>query len=993
MLGGNGMNSKVSGAIANRLANAVLQFFAFEFSKVKKNQEYLKTRDGWINFSIGLTTEDGAVAQSIWFQGGNAKVRNNIDGVDTKLILQDTGVLAQLASLPPNEVLNLMLKNKMASSGNMSYLELFNLLISVLMKDKQVKQMHAQIEERESTGREMAEDPDAERVRPPLEFLKAEKADPGVKCITDDPYLSTYKLDQFPRLKEYLDKHLSDRPAICVERAVILTDWYRKNGFEVKYDGTPWVPELRQGQAFKYLMEKKKPIIRKGDLLAGTTTTKEIGVPIYPDGVGVLIWGELLTVSERMLQPYEPLEDWEIKALNSDVFPYWVNRTFREYVRNKYHEPKCQQLDERWAACFMWKTVALSHTILDYPKLLRLGLTGIINEIKEELAKPDVPEAKQQELNAMILCYEGMITYARHLAEQARKEADAETDPKRKKELEVIAEAVAHSPEFPARNMDEAVHAIWVHWIGVHMESTNAGFSLGRMDQWLQPFFEADMAKLKTKEERDSYVSHVLELLGCFYLRCQDHVPLVPDIGNYLFGGSSSDQAITLGGITPEGEDAVNDMTYVFLKVTEMLGMRDPNVNARYNPQKNSDVYLRRLCEVNVHTTSTPSIHNDEAVMASLVDLNYEPEDLRDWSATGCVEPTISGKHIGHTNCMMFNMVAALEMALYNGYHPLMRWHLGPKTGEVSEFRTFDEFLEAFFKQLECLADLTCQYNNYLGEAHSVIRPTPLMSAMVDNCIEKGLDVTKGGSKYNSSGTACIGLADIVDSLMAIKSLVYDRKVYTFDELVEAVRNNFEGNDVMRSRILTETPRFGSGSDEAVEVANRVTKFMKDCFWSHLNFRGGHYTTGFWSMSNHVAFGALTGALPSGRLAYEPFTPGLTPEANASKSLLDNIRDVTRLEPTSMNNNIAFNVKVNPSPRDSHEQTVEHVTNYAKAYATMGGMQMQFNVVSSATMRAAMARPEEYKDLMVRISGYNAYFTQLNRDLQLELVRRADYSM
>ena len=987
------MNSKVSGAIANRLANAVLQFFAFEFSKVKKNQEYLKTKDGWINFSIGLTTEDGAVAQSIWFQGGNAKVRNNIDGVDTKLILQDTGVLAQLASLPPNEVLNLMLKNKMASSGNMSYLELFNLLISVLMKDKQVKQMHAQIEERETTGREMTDDPDAERTRPPLEFLKAEKADPGVKYITDDPYLSTYRLDQFPRLKEYLDKHLSDRPAICVERAVLLTDWFRRNGFEVKYDGTPWVPETRQGMAFKYLMEKKKPIIRKGDLLAGTTTTKEIGVPIYPDGVGVLIWGELLTVSERMLQPYEPLEDWEIKALNSDVFPYWVNRTFREYVRNKYHEPKCQQLDERWAACFMWKTVTLSHTILDYPKLLRLGLTGIIEEVRAELAKPDNSEAKKQELEAMILCYEGMITYARHLAAQARKEAEEETDPKRKKELEVIAEAVAHSPEFPARNMDEAVHAIWVHWIGVHMESTNAGFSLGRMDQWLQPFFESDMSKLKTKEERDAYISHVLELLGCFYLRCQDHVPLVPDIGNYLFGGSSSDQAITLGGITPEGEDAVNDMTYVFLKVTEMLGMRDPNVNARYNPKKNSDTYLRRLCEVNVHTTSTPSIHNDEAVMASLVDLNYEPEDLRDWSATGCVEPTISGKHIGHTNCMMFNMVAALEMALYNGYHPLMRWHLGPRTGEVSEFKTFDEFLEAFFRQLECLADLTCQYNNYLGEAHSVIRPTPLMSAMVDSCIEKGLDVTKGGAKYNSSGTACIGLADIVDSLMAIKNLVYERKVYTFTELVEAVRNNFEGNEVMRSRILTETPRFGSGSDEAVEVANRVTKFMKDCFWSHMNFRGGHYTTGFWSMSNHVAFGALTGALPSGRLAYEPFTPGLTPEANASKSLLDNIRDVTRLEPTSMNNNIAFNVKVNPSPRDSHAQTVEHVTNYAKAYSTMGGMQMQFNVVSSATMRAAMARPEEYKDLMVRISGYNAYFTQLNRDLQLELVRRADYSM
>ena len=987
------MGNKMTGAAANRAANAVLHYFAIEFSRVKKNREYLKSKDGWKNFSVGLTTEDGAVAQSIWFHEGRAKVKNTVEGVDTLLTVQDTGVLKQLATLPPNEVLNLLLKNKMKSSGNMNYLELFNLLISVLMKNKQIRQMHAQAKERDESGRELAgEDANIERKRPPMEFLKADSVDPGVKYLTEDPYLSTYSMENYPRLRKFLDVHLTKKPAICTERAQILTDWFRENGFEEKPDGTPWVPEMRQGLAFKYLMEHKKPLVRKDDLLAGSTTTKEVGVPIYPDGVGALIWGELLTVGERTLQPYEPLSEREIKALNEDILPYWVNRSFREYVRAKYHEPLCQQLDERWAAIFMWKTVALSHTILDYPKLLRLGLTGIIEEIRGEMAAdPEMPEDKKNELEAMILCYEGMIAYARNLAEKTRRLAEKQKDPKRKKELEVMADAVAHSPEFPARNMDEAVHAIWVHWIGVHMESTNAGFSLGRMDQWLQPVFEADMAKLSTKEERDAYVSHVIELLGCFYLRCQDHVPLVPDIGNYLFGGSSSDQAITLGGITPEGEDAVNDMTYVLLKVTEILGMRDPNVNARYNVKKNSLTYLRRLCEVNVHTTSTPSIHNDEVVMSSLVDLNYEPEDLRDWSATGCVEPTISGKLIGHTNCMMFDMVSALEMALYNGYHPLMRWQLGPKTGEVGSFASFDDFLAAFFKQLAFQADLACEYNNMLGEAHSVLRPTPLMSAMVDGCIKKGLDVTKGGAKYNSSGTACIGLADIVDSLMAIKSLVFDRKKYTFEEIVEATKRNFEGDEVMRSIILTETPRFGSDNAEAVEMANRVTKFMKDCFWEHINFRGGHYTTGFWSMSNHVAFGSLTGALPSGRLAYQPFTPGLTPEANASKSLLDNIKDVTRLEPTSMNNNIAFNVKVNPSPKDTHAQTVDHVTAYAQAYANLGGMQMQFNVVSSETMRAAMANPDEYRDLMVRISGYNAYFTQLNRDLQLELINRADY--
>jgi len=338
-------------------------------------------------------------------------------------------------------------------------------------------------------------------------------------------------------------------------------------------------------------------------------------------------------------------------------------------------------------------------------------------------------------------------------------------------------------------------------------------------------------------------------------------------------------------------------------------------------------------------------------------------------------------------------MVAPFEMAMFNGYHPLMRWHLGPETGKASDFKTFDDFFNAYRTQLEFMAGLACQYNNYLGEAHAVLRPTPLMSALIDGCVKKGIDCTAGGAKYNSSGTACIGLADVVDSLMAIKTLVYDRKEYTLEQVFDAVKKNFEGEEIMRQKILTEVPRFGSDNDEAVEMANRVTKFTRDFFWSQKNYRGGHYTTGWWSMSNHVAFGTLAGALPSGRLSGLPFTPGLTPEANASKSLLDNIKDVCKLDPQNMNNNIAFNVKVNPSAMDSHAETVDHLCSYAKAYSTLGGMQMQFNVVSSATMKAAMANPDAYRDLMVRISGYNAYFVELNKELQLELIRRADYGM
>jgi len=274
-----------------------------------------------------------------------------------------------------------------------------------------------------------------------------------------------------------------------------------------------------------------------------------------------------------------------------------------------------------------------------------------------------------------------------------------------------------------------------------------------------------------------------------------------------------------------------------------------------------------------------------------------------------------------------------------------------------------------------------------------VLRPTPFISALVEGCRHKGLDVTKGGALYNSSGTACIGLADITDSLMAIKKLVYEEQKTTLREIREAIETNFANNPVLHSLVTKKVPLFGSGSDEAVDMANRVTRFIHDRFGEHQNFRGGKYTAGFWSMSNHVAFGTLTGALPSGRLAFKPFTPGLTPEAHASKNLLDNIRDVSRLEPTSMNNNIAFNVKVVPSAKDTHEKVVENMYSYVKTYCDLGGMQMQFNVVSSDTLMEAMLHPEDYRNLMVRISGYNAYFVTLNRDMQMELIERAEYGL
>ncbi|WP_028314171.1 pyruvate formate lyase family protein [Desulfatibacillum aliphaticivorans] len=991
-------SSKPGFSFTNLLIKNLLRLMALNFNLRPGLNQYLKSVDGWMNFSANLRTENNSLNASIVFKDGKAFVPAVApDPCDISLIFRDDKTVRKLLGSTPTEQIFMLLKSELRTQGNQTYLNLLFFYLNLLLKKKAYKLIEKEKQASAKQAKELVPDSKPELSHALLDRknhrLKGPKVDPGVRFL-DDPYLSQYSLEDFPRLSRFLDIHFTQKGEICPERPKILTDWFKEHGFEKDASGKDWIPELRQGLAFKHLMENRKPIIRKDDLLAGTSTTKEVGVIVYPDAHGTMLWGELYTVPHRSLNPYDVSED-TVRLLHHEVFPYFTHRNFKEWVRYNYQSPLCQAIDERYAVYFVWKQAALSHTIPDFPKILSLGASGVINEIKGKLNQEGLSDRQKGLLEGMIHSMEGMIAYSKNLSAQAAEEAAQESDPKRKAELENIAQACAQVIENPARNLDEAVNAVWITWVGMHMENTNAGLSMGRLDQWLQPYYETDLEKISDEKEREAYIKHAIELVGCLFMRCTDHLPLTPDLANWYFGGSSSDQAITLGGVTPEGEDAVNDMTYIFLKVTEMLGIRDPNVNARYNREKNSDVYLKRLCEVNLITAATPSLHSDQAVIESLKEFDYAQEDLNNWSATGCVEPTLSGRHIGHTNFQMMNMVAALEMALNNGLHPLMNWRLGPETGEPAEgaFKTFDDFFEAFTKQFAFLIDQSVEYNNLMGLAHQAIRPTPFLSSLIDDCISTAADVTHGGARYNSSGAACIGLADVTDSLMAIKKLVYDDKSVSFADLKNAVADNFQSEPALHALITHKVPLFGSGSEEAVEMANRVAKFAHDHYGTHTNYRGGKYTVGFWSMSNHVIYGTLSGALPSGKLEGKPFTPGLTPQPIASPNLLDNIRDVARLSPKYITNNLAFNVKIVPGPNDTHEQTVDNMFSYVKTYFDLGGMQMQLNAVTSDTLKDAMANPENYRNLLVRISGYNAYFVTLNRDMQLELIERAQYGL
>ncbi|MBD3351660.1 MAG: formate acetyltransferase, partial [Candidatus Lokiarchaeota archaeon] len=834
--------------------------------------------------------------------------------------------------------------------------------------------------------------------------------------LLDDPYLGTYSLSDFPSLLEMKNRWFTTRAWICHERAKNVTQFHRENGFEENKDGNRFDPNLRQGMMTRYMLSHKKPIIWDDDILPGTTTSKRNGVQIYPELGGVGIWPELQTAQSRYLNPYM-IDDETIDILNNYVFPYWMNRNIREKVRSRYKNALSQRLDEFFCLYFAWKTQAISHTIPDFDTLLRDGLEIIGKRIaaKERKERENVTSDSNSALNfykGMKFAVEGVSLYIKHLLHEAQQQLENLKNGKspetgelidinigknirRISRLENMIDTLEHVAEGPARNFRDAITLTWIFWLCLHQENMNAGLSLGRLDQVLYPYYLKDMeAVSKSKSEVDAKIQEIIKLIGAFYLKCQDHLPLVPNVGNKLFGGSSSDQALTLGGVKPDGENAVNDLTYIFLKVTEMLSLRDPNVNARYHLEKNSIEYLQRLCEVNINTTSTPSIHNDGEMIDTLIKHGFKPQDARNWGATGCVEPTSIGKHFGHTNCMMFNMVAPLEILMYNGYHPLIHPKINSLTPNFIQdnYKDFDSFYSAYKKQFRFLAGQIIEYNNHLGLVHQEIHPTPLLSALFQGPLEKGKDLTRGGAIYNSSGAALVALPDVVDSIIAIKKIVYEKQLINLEDFLNVMKRDFSApKDKVILAEINKIPKFGSDDAITNELAKDLVSESYNFFYNHENYRGGHYFVGFWSMSNHVAFGKLSGTLPSGRLRGKPFTPGLTPSPTSTDQLLENIKTIAKINCNQTPNNIAFNVKLVPSAKDTHEDTLKHFLGYTKSYFDLGGLQMQFNVVTSKLLRDAMTHPEKYRWLMVRISGYNAYFISLNRDMQMELIERMEF--
>lgn len=937
------------------------------------------------------------------------------------------------------------------------------------------------------------------------------------KIITlKDLALTDIKLDNFPVVKAWRAKLFDPewKPEICDELPRHLTEYLRTDEAKVL------PPRVRRAKAIRHVFSSKTPLVSSTDLMPGETTTSFVGPVVYMDTIGYCIWPELKTVAGRAQNPFN-IKPEVAERLNREIFPFWLEykpvqekARYSDYDTETYpnldtvdggasidpqlkkkagETPKCQELMERVAFYLSDKATCVSHTVPDWERLLKYGLKGLIDRMRKDISEGRADTAdKVQFLEGVIDVFEGAIVYSEHLAEAAEKAGN-----------HTLAAICRKVPANPAETLHEALAALWICYHLLLQENTNFGLSIGRVDQLLNPYYLKEWEALQTEQERSEYTKKAVELVCHFFLKCSDHVPLSTSGSEVLFAGSGSNQALTVGGTRYENGkvvDAVNDMTYIILKATELLSIRDPNIHARYHkdihnkdPQGNDlpksvlSPYLRRICQVNILTRATPALHGDAPVVHSMA--NYYSAhagvskeealaDAYDYASIGCIEQNSAGKHYGNTGSTLFVLPAVLELTLFGGKHrsdgigandPNLFYETTENTSlPLTKMKSMQDFIDAFSFQLDEMARHAVQCNNYFGRFLEQERASPFLSGLfvgptnTPDCQgAKFRDVAAGGAKYNSAGVAIIGLADVIDSFCIIDSLVFGGKV-SAQELLAALQCNFrlspqedkpednwwhETLERMRewfrnevpddlpelsderlatiNKIIQLAPHYGAGVDDAsggiynnsqaVHYTRLLTKIVHDTFYKYRTHRGGRYLAGYWSMTNHAGFGMLTEATPNGRQAGKAFASGITPCPGVVKAngdpvmLLDHMLSVTAVDADTVQNGYTYNLSLTTRDVTHREEDTELFARYMKAFTDNDGVLVQMcvssinDLVAADKAATAASQPNAgdaeqlalapYKDLMIRVAGYSAYYITLSPQMRREIIERANFAL
>ena len=812
-------------------------------------------------------------------------------------------------------------------------------------------------------------------------------------------------------------------PEIEPARAELITESFRSS------EGLPIV--TRKAMAFRHILNGLPIVIRPGELIVGSTTLAPRGCQTYPEFSYEWLEAEFDTVEHRTADPFYISE--ETKERLRKVNPYWKGKTTSELARSYMAPETLRAMDHNFFTPGNYYYNGVGHVNVHYDRVIYEGLKGIMAQTAEELEKVETGDPrygdKKRFLEAVIISCQAVIDYARRYADLAKSEAEKESDPKRREELLKIAKTCSHVPENPARTFEEGLQAFWFVQQTIQIESSGHSISPGRFDQYMYPLYERDIeAGTLTRE-------YAQELIDCVWVKLNDLNKCRDAASAEGFSGYSLFQNLIVGGQTPDGRDATNDLSFMCLDATKHVFLPQPSISIRVWNGSAKELLIR-AAEVTRTGIGFPAYYNDEIIIPSMENRGINIEDARNYCIIGCVEPHVPGKEDGWHDAAFFNMCRPLEMVFTNGVDNGEVASI--RTGELETITSYEEFKAAYKKQMDYNIALLVNADNAIDRAHAERAPLPFESALIDDCISRATPLQQGGAHYNFTGPQGFGIANVADSLYAVKTLVFEQKKFTLKELAKALAMNYgqgfdeitakeaamqagkimaeKGEEINENMIasiiqkvltmelppeekkryeeiremIIDLPHYGNDIDEVDTIAREVAYYYTKPLPQYKNPRGGIFQAGLYPVSANVPLGAQTGATPDGRLAHTPVADGVSPTSGYDlNGPTASCNSVARLDHADASNGTLFNMKMHPSAMSTRKD-LEDFASLVRGFFDQKGMHMQFNVVDRQTLLDAQAHPEKYAGLVVRVAGYSALFTTLSKSLQDDIIRRTE---
>jgi len=778
------------------------------------------------------------------------------------------------------------------------------------------------------------------------------------------------------RISKLRNQSLNAVETITAERAVLVTEFYKSDSSRELS-----VP-VKRARALEYILRHKEICINEGELIVGERGPAPKATPTYPEISLHSI--EDLDILDTREKVFFRVDDEVKRIYRDEIIPFWHGKSNRDKIMEAM-TPAWKKAYKAGIFTEFQEQRAPGHTVLGY-KMFRTGFLDLKAEISESMQSIDFfndPRAyeKMEELKAMEIACDAIIMYAGRHAEKLEKLASECTDPERKEELGRMAMVCRRVPANAPQTFHEMLQHYWFIHLGVVTELNPwDSFNPGRLDQHLFPVYEKEIASGTLSEE------YAYELLGSFWVKFNNH-PAPPKMGvTALESNTYTDFClINLGGVRPDGTDAVNGMSYMLLDVIREMRILQPSSMVQIS-KKNPDNFIHKALDIIKTGFGQPSCFNTDAIIQELLRQGKSLVDARNGGASGCVETGAFGTE-SYWLSGYFNIPKVLEITLHDGTDPRTGEHVGLRTGDASDFKTFDDLMDAFRSQLNFFIDIKVRGNNMIESIYGANLPVPFLSLLIEDCIANGLDYNRGGARYNTTYIQGVGLGSITDMLGAIRLNIFDTKKYSWKQLLDALKDDFQGHEQLQYDLIYNSPKYGNDDDYADRHAVEVFEIFYDAVNGRKTPRGGVHRINMLPTTSHVYFGSVIGATPDGRRAYLPLSEGISP-----------FQGVDRMGPTSVIKSASkidhlrtggtlLNQKFSPQFFED-EDSYSKLTSLIRSYFKLDGHHIQFNVVDADTLKDAQKNPEMYRDLIVRVAGYSDYFNDLGEDLQNEIIRR-----